>query len=69
MVIKNVKSDDLADQTDKLYVYTPQERRNRQIILVLMLVLVKCYNIKMVLSPFFLFITSLIKPEANKTTS
>ena len=30
-----------------------------------MLVLVKCYAIKMVLLPFYLFITSLIKPEAT----
>ena len=33
-------------------------------LLALMLVLVKCYDIKMVLLPFYLVITSLIKPEA-----
>ena len=32
---------------------------------VLVLVLVKCYDIKMVLLPVYLFITSLIKPEAT----
>ena len=30
-----------------------------------MVVLVKCYDIKMVLLPFYLFIKSLIKPEAT----
>ena len=35
------------------------------VLLALMLVLVKCYDIKMVLLPFYLFITSLIKPEAT----
>ena len=30
-----------------------------------MLVLAKCYDIKMVLLPLYLFITSLIKPEAT----
>ena len=33
--------------------------------LALVLVLVKCYDINMVLLPFYVFITSLIKPEAT----